>query len=577
MKRIVIFFGIALVSAGIGWAAYEAALPPVPPLAGYVPSGALLYLEAKDFSSLLADWNSSAEKRQWLATGNYEVFSRSRLFLRLKEASDEFAAAAGFPPNMNFLLQVAGTRSALALYDIGNLEFLYITYLPSANSAQTTLWQTRAKFEPRSAGGVSFYVRRDPEAKREVAFAVSGDYLLLATREDLLAGALQRMSENQNPHPGASKNRTIESEQWWSQSVSSAGPAGDLRMVMDLEKIVPSPYFRTYWVQQNITDMNQYSAAVSDLFRTSKQYREERVLTRKTAPPTATAAEEGFEAAAGLVRLVPDSAGIYETRANPSADFCFDLIETKLLAPHPGPAVASEIAPQVQLTSGETGTGSDLETRIDHPVVVRPVSQQTTSALQDLLNKTQILASLQLQSTGRGKDGVFIRIHTAVVLLAASDWNESDLQTALTGFVRIGLTASEHGVAWQQKSGYSRLDGLWPLAASVRGKYLLLADDPALIENMLANFNRKPDLKPAVFLAGFNHENERANFARFSGVIDRANLEQSNMPGMEHEPQFFSENMASLSSTLAGISEEKITVRTKGDKILQTVTYEWSK
>ena len=30
-----------------------------PPLSSYVPSGALLYLQAKDFSALLADWNRS--------------------------------------------------------------------------------------------------------------------------------------------------------------------------------------------------------------------------------------------------------------------------------------------------------------------------------------------------------------------------------------------------------------------------------------------------------------------------------------------------------------------------------------
>jgi hypothetical protein len=68
-----------------------------------VPAGSLLYLEAKDFSSLLGDWNSSPQKRQWLQSDNYEVFSRSRLFLRLKGASDQFAAAAGLPPDMNFL------------------------------------------------------------------------------------------------------------------------------------------------------------------------------------------------------------------------------------------------------------------------------------------------------------------------------------------------------------------------------------------------------------------------------------------------------------------------------------------
>lgn len=567
MKRIGIFFAIALVCAGIGWAAYQAALPPEPPLSKYVPAGSLLYLEAQDFSSLLADWNSSAEKKQWIATSNYEVFSRSRLFLRLKGASDQFAAAAGLPPNMNFLSQVAGTRSVLALYDIGKLEFLYVTYLPSAKSMQTTLWQTRAKFEPRSAGGVSFYVRRDPESQKEVAFAVSGDYLLLATREDLLAGALQLMS--------GSPGRTVESEQWWSQSVAAAGPAGDLRMVMNLEKIVPSPYFRTYWVQQNITDMKQYSAAVSDLFRSRKQNREERVLIRKIPPPPITA--EGLAAAADLVRLIPESAGIYETKAYPSADSCFDLIETKLLAPHLGPAPPSDMAPQVQLTSGETGTGSDLETRIDQPAVERSAAPRGTSPLKDLFDKTQILASLQVQSTERDQSGVFIRIHSAIVLAAASDWNEAGVQFALADFIRPGLTASEHGVAWQQKSGYSELDGLWPLVTSVRGRYLLVADDPALIETMLANFKHKSDLKPSVFVAGFNHERERVNFARFSGVVDRPSLAQSNIPGTERQPQFFSENMASLSSTLAGISAERIMVRVEGDKVLQTVTYEWSR
>jgi hypothetical protein len=582
MKRtaIFLFLLLALVGAGIGRAAYQAAASSEPPLSKYVPAGPLLYLEAKDFSALLADWNSSPQKKQWVESSNYEVFSRSRLFLRLHGAGDQFAAAAGLPPDMNFLSQVAGTRSAVALYDIGNLQFLYITYLPSAKSMQTTLWQTRAKFEPRSAGGVNFYVRRDPESQKEVAFAVSGDYLLLATREDLLAGALQLMS--------GSQNRTVESEQWWAQSVASAGALGDLRMVMNLEKIVPSPHFRTYWVQQNITDMTQYSAAVSDLFRSGRQYREERVLLRKTAPAAASSAD-GLEAAAELVRLAPDTAGVYEAKANPSADSCLDLLETKLLAPHLGPPPTSQIAPQVQLTSGETGAGSDLETRIDQPPVQRPVTPQNTTALKELLDKTQILASLQVQSTERDNAGVFVRIHSAVVLAASSDWNEASIHSALAEFVRPGLTASQLGVAWQQKSSYHdssyyELDGLWPLVASARGKYLLLSDDPNLIAAMLSNFNRKSDVKPVVFVAGLNHARERANFARFSDVVDRPNLRQSNFPGnppgmerqMERQPQFFSENMASLSSTLAAVSTERITVRTEGDRILQTVTYEWS-
>ncbi len=276
-KATAIVLLIGAVSMGLGWAAYQTAAMPQPRLSTLVPSGALLYLQAKDFSALLADWNGSPQKQAWLRSSNYEVFSRSRLLLRLNDAAKQFAAAAGLPPDMNFMSQAAGSESALALYDIGKLQFVYITRLPSANAMQNQLWQTRAKFETRSAGGLTFYLRRDPESQREVEFAVHENYLLLATREDLMASTLQRMAGGN----GEGKDSTIDAEPWFARSVAAAGPVGDLRMVLNLEKIVPSPYFRSYWVQQNISDMKSYSASVSDLFRSGNEYREERVLLKK--------------------------------------------------------------------------------------------------------------------------------------------------------------------------------------------------------------------------------------------------------------------------------------------------------
>ncbi len=85
MKRIAIFLLIAILCVGIGWGAYSGTNPAEPPspLSKFVPAGPLLYLEAKDFSALLADWNSSAQKKQWTQSSNFEVFSRSRLFMRI--------------------------------------------------------------------------------------------------------------------------------------------------------------------------------------------------------------------------------------------------------------------------------------------------------------------------------------------------------------------------------------------------------------------------------------------------------------------------------------------------------------
>jgi hypothetical protein len=346
-------------------------------------------------------------------------------------------------------------------------------------------------------------------------------------------------------------------------------------MVLNLEELVPNGYFRTYWVPQNITDLKQYSASVSDLYRSSKQYREERVLIKNEEPKQASS-PDGLAAVADVGRLVPSEAGVYQAEASPTSDAVFALLETKFLAPNLGPVPPSQVAPQVQLTSGEQGGGSDLETRIDQAPVERPAAQQSVCALKELLDKAPLLSSLQVQSTVSDQSGVFVRIHSAVVLVAGSEWNQAAVQSALTDFVRPGLTASQLGVGWQQESAYEKLDGLWPLIVSVRGKYLLVSDDPGLLEAILANFSRRSDRKPADMLAGFNHQQERANFARFSRVVDRPSATVSDNENRRGEPQFFSNNMASLSSTLAAVSAEKIEVRSEGNKERQTVTYEWA-
>ena len=567
MNRMLVIAGIALACVVVGWAGYRAAAPPPARLSKFFPAGPLLYLEAKDFSSLLNDWNSSPQKKRWAQSDNYEVFSRSRLFLRLQGAGEQFATAAGIPPDFNFLSQVAGQQSAIAIYDIGKLEFLYVTCLPPAKSMQSSLFQTRSKFESRNAGGVDFYLRRDAESERVVAFAISGDYLLLATREDLLAGALQLMSGKQN--------RTVESESWWTQSTTAAGQAGDLRVVLDLQTLVPNGYFRTYWVQQNITDLSQYSAAVSDLFRTKNDYREERVLIRKKEPAQPAPAE-ALTAAADLSRLIPDNAGMYLTAANPTPDSSFALLEKKILAPHIGFAPVSQIAPQVQLTSGEQGASFDLETRIDQAPAEAAATASSTAALKDLLTTTPVLASLLVQSTQRDAQGVFVRIHCAVILSAASDWKETAAQSALDAFIRPVLTAGQLGVSWQQKSGYQQLDGLWPLSVSIHGRHLVVSDDPGLLEAIIANFAKKSDHKPFDYFAGFNHKSERNNFIRLTSLVDRPGMPGISLPSSERQPQFFSGNMATLSSTLADVSSERIEIRSEGTKVKQTVVYEWS-
>jgi hypothetical protein len=584
--------GTAAVFLGalFAWAAFKplatALAPAVPsPLPGFMPPGVALYIEAKDFSGLLAEWNASPEKQQWLRSDNCEVFSRSRLLLRLADARKEFASAAGVSPDMNLLSQAAGKESALALYDIGNLEFVYISRVPSASATQTALWQAHTKFEPRSAAGAPFFVHTDATSGRVVAFAITNDYLILATREDLIAGTLSLIAGGAGPK--------LTGEDWFAQAVASTGSSGDVRMVLNMEKISADPHFRSYWIQPNAKEMRRYSAAISDLHLSGDIYQEDRVLLPKaddsahatsaspspaTAPPAA--APEGAQAVADLLRLVPADAGVYRASVEPGADSALELLQTKILSPRIGGGPASKLAPNVDLTGGDVGSSADLETRIDQPRLSNASAADEWSDLRGLLQGAKLQAMLSFDSTRVDQNTDFLEIQSAVVLAAASDWDAAAVNDALARGIAQSATTQRLGASWKpggkSPNDYFELDGLLPVRVAVRGKLLIASNDAISVTEVLSRLKSAPAAEPATYVAGFRHAAEQSNFLRLASTLDRANSqvsEQSPDPGSE--PEFFSANLGSLSLVLSGLDSESLIVRDSAGKTLETVIYRW--
>src|SRR5260370_16598966 len=94
---------------------------------------------------------------------------------------------------MSMLTSIGGGQSALAIYDIGKLELLYITRLASAKAIETALWKTRTSYETRNSAGVTYYLRVDKASKRVAPFATTDGLLILGTREDLAANSLSTL------------------------------------------------------------------------------------------------------------------------------------------------------------------------------------------------------------------------------------------------------------------------------------------------------------------------------------------------------------------------------------------------
>ena len=562
MQRIAVLGLLALCIAGmIGWTLFRPQSGPTHTLDQMMPEGALLYIEARDFSGLLKDWNAAPERAAWIKSDDYRVFSNSRLFLRLSQASDQFALAAGLPPDMKFLVDAAGTESAVAVYDIGNLEFLYVTRLSSGDFLQSALWQSRNKFQPRTAGGKPFFARKDEQSGRIVAFAVADNYLVLGTREDLVAGSLELMS--------GSKGRTVSQEGWYTRTLSAAqAKAGDLRMVLNMEKVAVTPHFRTYWIQHNITEMQSYGSAISDLYREGATYREERVILPKKQADEAALAQSA-QAVTALLGAVPKDYGFYQAGPTDTKS-SLAVLEQKILAPRFGAARTEQLAPQVQLTGGQTGAGTDLETRID----VEPASHTGLNPAEGLrlqLERAGPQAMMVVQASSKNGDGVLLRIPAVVAVAAAADWDVPSLQSAVQNLLAPGLTASQLGLQWsevKEAGGYYELDGLSSVQMAVRGKVLFVANDAALLSTVLQTKNQLLS-QPASYSAGFSHSRERQNFYKFSGLVDQRSITK------DAEPQFFSQNIASFSRAFAKLDSEEIITRQTKDRIQETVTYRW--
>ncbi|MGH9628457.1 MAG: hypothetical protein ACRD7E_08985, partial [Bryobacteraceae bacterium] len=505
-----------------------------PSLARYCPPGSLLFFEARDFAAIVRDWNSSPEKQLWTGSDNFAVFSRSRLYLRLEEAQKEFAAAAGLLPDMSLAESLAGRQSSLALYDIGKLEFLYLTHLEVSRAVESALWRTRSSYELRNSAGLPYYVRTDPASGRVAAFASAKGLLLLATREDLVAASLALIAQQS----GAALNQ----EPWYMAALKAAKAPGEIRMVMNMPAILRTPYFRSYWIQRNVSDLRPYSAVVSDIFREAREIREERVFLRGQPAENGPVREEGV---AQLLAYVPPDAGLYRAWAAPPRTLVLSLIESKLVSPG--------------LDSGEpaaaafTGTEADLETRIDQEPLDLSPRNETLRLLGPLLEQVAVEALLHVQSSRTLPGGVFIGNHSALVLLGAKDWSFDAFRKILPS-VQVGG----------------------------QGRVLVLADTPEMLKAVSAKLSSSPAGPPsaseAAYAAGYRHGRELEPFTKMMSMIDHSTQAQWMPEGdSAREPFFFSENVASLGRALGRVESAAIIVHDNGRLVPQTITYRFSK
>jgi hypothetical protein len=547
---------IALAIAAALWGLAQVP-PPNRPLAQWMPSGAVFYLESSDFATELRDWNRSGVKTKWLASKNYEDFMTTRLVLKLKEVYAEFSNAAGFEPNLDELETVAGSDTALAVYDIRRLDLVYISHLPSARLSQNVLTRVRSGYQNRTAAGQPYFARQ--EGSRTAAFAIVGEYVIASTREDLLTAALELVQGN--------ATRTSISQDSWYRDALRAVPADaarpELRLVMDFANAIKTPYFRSYWIQKNGDSLWQYYAFLAQLNRKADALEETRVLLRSDAAPVVS-----HEAAiADLQRYVPDGVGLFRAWDAPSTSFAIELIRQKLFAGAAG-SVTRRYAPQANLDQ-LAGSAFDLQTRIDEAPKPSLAGGLDLEPLKAALDSAGLEGVLHLESSLPIDASTFVRSDAAIAFRAATAWNADAIRSALVSAAASYQSVGNIGLQWRNVTAggatLSQWNGLLPLTMYADGQTLWIARSPSLIGAALDHARSAAPAAAGVYIARYNHRSELPAYLRLMRMLDLS--DQSNYSS------FFSENIGSLASALDTIESVSVAVHESDLVQRQSVTY----
>ncbi len=501
-----------------------------------VPPGALLYVQAKDFGSLLASWNSSSEKRRWLSSSNFQVVSLSRLMQRLSQAQDEFDKVGGVPIGMNLTSQVAGTRSSFALYDLAALSFVYLTQMPQNRVESTPLWRIRTRYQSREVAGIPFYVKADEVSKRTLAFTSYKGWFVIATSESHMAETLILLS--------GAKAASLSTEPWFVDAEHESQAEGDLRLVYNLKSLLATPQFRTYWIQRNASELKPFAAGISDLFQTKEGFAEYRALIRipQTSPILADSSWQD------VLAYAPSGASLYRAWSMPTSAQISETLAQVITAERPGTDHFNDPAPDVTPEVGVAGSEADLEIRIDEPPFQR-LSEPSLTPLVDAVISMQPVALLHVQTTTVLRDQVFVLPESgAVVICKQTDRATLDKAIAQLPPLQTGA--------------------LDPLRISI-------VDNAVVIGRLdLARAGNRPPLAPGVtYTAVYNHQAEWPRYKKLFAIID-THAVNPQMPVSNSTPTFFSGNLWSLGDTFSRLRGASVVSADDGSVLRETVRYE---
>lgn len=231
-------------------------------LAEDFPRGPLVYGQFADLPALIKQWDQSHLKQQYLGSANYKQFQHGHLALKLIERWEEFNDALGFPLDTAAISNTADARVAIAIYDIGRLDLVFIAPMSEEKVMATEFFKSKDQFETTELPDGTTYYRHEVAAdrgrqKQVLVFAALKGRLILATSEPLLLRAIANINGK------SQKDRLWDDPSF--KTLSATVSPHFATVWVDQAKLNDDYYFKHYWLMQNVDQLKAIRACIFDL------------------------------------------------------------------------------------------------------------------------------------------------------------------------------------------------------------------------------------------------------------------------------------------------------------------------
>ncbi len=580
------------------------------PLARLIPRGAIAYVQARDFAGLFGKWKASPAHDRYYASDNFRAFGQSRLYAKLSERLKEFETGAGIEMTEDRVAEMAGGATAVAMYDMGKLEIVYVTELPAAKASLTELFKQSSKFETRKRGNAQYSVLElatdGGRMRQGLCFSATDGKFVITTTESLMQRTLDNFAAESTDRLSDSIAPTL--------AAAENFAAHDATLWTDIPRLKAQRFFKLYWVQgKAATALDGVSATLADLEIAGDGIHERRWSLYDDTARKAVKAEprnpiDFLKLASGAQFLEAEALDAATDDAKAASAVMKTLFPA--VRPTQPPSDPPSMATSGGSSSGENGQRyQDLDERfdrdIDDPSLAvgdsrdkktnqAPVADPLETELAAVLKASGPTMVARLGSAKTDAATKYVSFDRAVIFEFRNGFDAKKYEAVISELIfrRYLIAGTLKGIEWRtNESGITspNIGGISEQGGAyfVDGKRVVIANSVAFAASLktaliaAAPLPSPGDLKKVTRLANFRLRGSAASYSRLMIMID-FNADNS-LEGMGEEGSteneyvsFFGGNIASLLKVADGF--DHITLEAaNGDKVLtEAVTYRFA-